>query len=87
MGRGTYEVGLKEGITNPYPQIKQYVVSRTLKTNPDPNVELVSTDPVAFVRELKQQPGKNLVEATAQTPEGLGMSDHFLYIGKKRGSH
>lgn len=34
MGRGTYEVGLKEGITNPYPQMKQYVVSRTLKASP-----------------------------------------------------
>lgn len=26
----------------------------------------------------------DLVEATGQTPEGLGMSDHFLYIGKKQ---
>jgi 2-polyprenyl-3-methyl-5-hydroxy-6-metoxy-1,4-benzoquinol methylase len=25
----------------------------------------------------------DLVEDTGQTPEGLGMSDHFLYIGKK----
>lgn len=60
MGRGTYEVGLKEGITNPYPQMKQYVVSRTLKVSPDPNVELVSTDSVAFVRELKQQSGQDI---------------------------
>jgi dihydrofolate reductase len=60
MGRETYEVGLKEGIANPYPQMKQYVVSRTFKANPDPNVELVSTDPVAFVRALKQQPGKDI---------------------------
>lgn len=26
----------------------------------------------------------DLVEATGQTPEGLGMSDHFLYVGKKK---
>ncbi len=26
----------------------------------------------------------DLVEATGQTPEGLGMSEHFLYIGKKK---
>jgi SAM-dependent methyltransferase len=26
----------------------------------------------------------DLVEATGHTPEGLGMSDHFLYIGKKK---
>ncbi|MBV9389988.1 MAG: methyltransferase domain-containing protein [Chroococcidiopsidaceae cyanobacterium CP_BM_ER_R8_30] len=26
----------------------------------------------------------DLVEETGQTPEGLGMTDHFLFIGKKR---
>jgi ubiquinone/menaquinone biosynthesis C-methylase UbiE len=26
----------------------------------------------------------NLVEATGTTPEGLGMSDHFLYIGRRK---
>jgi len=25
----------------------------------------------------------DLVEATASTPEGLGMADHFLFIGKR----
>lgn len=60
MGRRTYEVGLQEGITNPYPQMQQYVVSRTLKESPDPMVELVSSDPLALVGELKQQPGKDI---------------------------
>ncbi len=60
MGRRTYEVGLKEGITNPYPQMQQYIVSRTLKASPDPTVELVSTNPIAFVSKLKQQPGKDI---------------------------
>lgn len=60
MGRETYEAGLKEEITNPYPQMKQHVVSRTLKTSPDPNIELISTAPLAFVRELKQQAGKDI---------------------------
>ena len=60
MGRKTYEVGLKEGITNPYPQMKQYVFSRSLKESPDRNIELVSTNPVEFIRELKQQPGKDI---------------------------
>lgn len=60
MGRRTYEVGLKEGISNPYPQMQQYVVSRTLKETPDQVVELVSSDPVAFVRELKTQPGQDI---------------------------
>jgi hypothetical protein len=26
----------------------------------------------------------NLIAATGETPEGLGMSDHFLYVGKKK---
>lgn len=60
MGRRTYEVGLKEGITNPYPQMKQYLFSGTLKESPDQNVELVSTNPIALVRALKQQSGKDI---------------------------
>lgn len=59
MRRKTHEVGLKEGISNPYLQMKQYVVSQTLR-DPDSEIELVSSDPVAFVRELKQQPGKDI---------------------------
>lgn len=50
MGRRTYEVGVKEGITNPYPQMKQYVFSQTFKESPDQAIELVSTDPLAFVQ-------------------------------------
>jgi dihydrofolate reductase len=60
MGRRTYEVGAKEGITNPYPHMNQYLFSRTLKQSPDPVVELVSSDPVTFVQELKQQSSKNI---------------------------
>lgn len=60
MGRRTYEVGLKDGISNPYPQMKQYVISQALKEPPDPNVELITSDPVAFIRDLKTQPGKDI---------------------------
>lgn len=60
MGRRTYEIGLKEGIINPYPQMKQYLFSRTLEESPDQAVQLVSTDPSKFVRELKQQTGKDI---------------------------
>lgn len=60
MGRRTYEVGVKEGITNPYPHMNQYLFSRTLQQSPDPAVELVSSDPATFVQELKQRSGKDI---------------------------
>jgi dihydrofolate reductase len=56
MGRGTYEPGLAAGLTSPYPQLRQYVFSRTL-AGTDPAVEVVAGDPVGFVRKLKQQGG------------------------------
>lgn len=60
MGRRTYEVGLKVGVSNPYTTMKQYLFSRTIKESPDENVELVSGDAVALVRELKKQTGKDI---------------------------
>jgi dihydrofolate reductase len=60
MGRKTYEVGAKVGITNPYPHLKQYLCSRSLTASPDANVELISTDVVARVEQLKQTAGKDI---------------------------
>jgi dihydrofolate reductase len=60
MGRRTYQVGLAVGVTNPYPHLKQYLFSRTLKESPDEHVTLVSGDPVAFVKELKKGTGKDI---------------------------
>lgn len=59
MGRGTYDPGLAIGVTSPYAHLKQYVFSRTMKQL-DPEVEIISSDPVEFVRELKQQDGMDI---------------------------
>ncbi|AFZ02096.1 dihydrofolate reductase family protein [Calothrix sp. PCC 6303] len=60
MGRKTYEIGLKEGITNPYSHMKQYLFSRSMKKSPDENVELVSDNAIELVKCLKAQPGKGI---------------------------
>lgn len=60
MGRATYEVGLKIGVTNPYPQLRQYLFSRTMKDSPDENVTLIKGDAVAAVREMKKHTGKDI---------------------------
>jgi dihydrofolate reductase len=57
MGRHTYEVGVAVGVTSPYPQLKQYVVSSTMPASMDPAVELVSRDPADLVRSLKREEG------------------------------
>jgi dihydrofolate reductase len=60
MGRKTYEVGLKEGVTSPYPHLEQYLFSRSLSSSPDPGVTLVRENPLDRVELLKALPGKNI---------------------------
>ncbi|MER5939121.1 dihydrofolate reductase family protein [Streptomyces sp. NPDC001928] len=58
QGRSSYDLALKEGVTSPYAQMRQYVASRTLTESPDPQVEIVSADVVGKVRELKAEEGE-----------------------------
>jgi len=60
MGRHTYEVGLALGVTSPYPHLRQYVVSGTMAASPSPDVQLVTTDPVDLVRDLKREGGLDI---------------------------
>lgn len=57
MGRKTYEVGLREGKTSPYPDMRQIVFSRSMTARPDPAVELVCDQAKDFVRSLKAEQG------------------------------
>lgn len=56
LGGNTYQIGLKTGPASPYSHLRQYVFSRSLEQL-DPRVEMVATDPVAKVRELKAEDG------------------------------
>ncbi len=58
MGRKTYEVGLREGLTDPYPTLDQYLFSRSMTESPDPAVVLVSAGAVDAVKVLKQESGR-----------------------------
>jgi dihydrofolate reductase len=63
MGRATYEVGLPYGMTSPYGHMRQFVFSSTLDPDiagDDKTIDVVGTDPLEFVRELKQDEGKGI---------------------------
>ncbi len=62
MGRKTYDPALKhnQGGSNPYPGMKTYVFSRTLKKGTDKSVEIISMDAAEFVRKLKMEEGKDI---------------------------
>jgi len=60
MGRATYEVGLREGFTNPYRPLRQIVLSQSMTQSPDPAVELQRGLPVELVQRLKAEDGKDI---------------------------
>lgn len=60
MGRITYEIGVKAGFPNPYPHLRQMVVSGSMDTAPDPAVEVVSGDVVPRARALKAESGTDI---------------------------
>jgi dihydrofolate reductase len=59
MGRTTYDIGRKVGLTSPYPHLRQIVVSKSIAA-PDPAVEVVGQDVIGRVRALKAEQGKEI---------------------------
>lgn len=59
-GRKSYEIGLAAGVADAFPHLRHVVFSRTLTESPDPAVEIVAEDPVATVRALKRDRGKDI---------------------------
>jgi dihydrofolate reductase len=82
MGRKTYDVGFKAGVTNPYPHLQQYLFSTSLKVSPDENVALVSEDAAQFVQQLKQEAGKGIWlcggATLASTLFSVGLIDRLI---------
>lgn len=60
MGRKTYQPALDIGVTNPYPQLRQYIVSTTLPEIADPSLRLIRENPGKVIRELKRQQGMDI---------------------------
>jgi dihydrofolate reductase len=60
MGRKTYEFAVRMGGPIQWGNIKSYVFSRTLESVSG-GAELVKTDAVEFVRELKRQDGGDII--------------------------
>jgi dihydrofolate reductase len=91
FGRKTWEVASKMGGGPELPGVTAYVFSRTLTSLPNPADRLVTTDAAGFVRNLKSQPGKDIVVmsggnfATSLLQQGLidevGLNIHPVLLG------
>lgn len=93
VGRKTWDFtrAMGGGGEMPGVQAKSYVFSRTLKTIPGTDAELVTTDAGEFVRTLKAQPGKDIMVmsggnfATSLLQAGvideIGLNIHPVLLG------
>lgn len=83
MGRRTYEPALQARITDPYSQLRTVVFSRSLDDPGEPNVEIVRTDPVERVRELKNEEGLGIYLAGGAVLAGVLLDEIDRLIVKK----
>ena len=91
MGRKTYEVARASG-SGAYPKVDNYVFSRTLTVDPEPQVRLVRENAGDFVAELKRNRGgeicvmgggelaRTLLEA--ELVDELGVNIHPVLLGQ-----
>ncbi len=94
MGRKTYEHGKRnapKGAKNPFAGIRSIVFSRTIDPASETDVEVVSSDPGEFVRDLKAEEGndicvmgggelgKTLLEA--RVIDEIGLNVHPVLLG------
>ena len=100
MGRKTWDVAIanapkpkkKSKARNPYGGLKTYVFSRTLEPGEQDGAIILDEDPAAFVRNLKQQDGKEICvmgggELARDLFEGgvideIGFNIHPILLGK-----
>ena len=100
MGRKTWDVAManspkpkkKSKAKNPYSGIKTYVFSRTLEPGEQDGAIILNDDPAAFVRDLKQQEGKEIcIMGGGELARGLfeggvideiGFNIHPVLLGK-----
>ena len=74
MGRKTYEWVVAAGVSNPHPEQMNYIFTSTPEHfTSTPNSTFTSQDPVAFVKNLKEQKGKNIFLAG-----GSGLISNFI---------
>jgi dihydrofolate reductase len=82
MGRGTYEFGLKLGVSDPYPWARCLVFSRSLPPDPAGKVQVLAGDPVPVVRALREEDGGPIYlcggGALASTLLNAGLVDELI---------
>ncbi|MBT2486756.1 MULTISPECIES: dihydrofolate reductase family protein [unclassified Microbacterium] len=83
MGRRTYEPALQFGITDPYSHLRTIVFTTSLDDPREPNVEMVRTDPIARVRELKAEDGLGIYLAGGAQLAGVLLDEIDRLIVKK----
>jgi dihydrofolate reductase len=92
MGRKTYEVMQRSGDQgSDRSDVKTYVFSKTLGDGPRGNVTVVSSDPGAFVKSLKEQEGRDICVMgggelgtallEADVVDEIGFTIHPLLLG------